>query len=74
MTHNGASSPLRDATTTSSLIVRRPGLLTLNALVAPSVLIPCTQYFALEGPLILMTTWRRVRAGPNPMPDVDGSS
>jgi len=50
------------------------GLLTLNALVAAeAVLIPLhCEYFALEGLADLMTTLRRVRAGLNPMLDVDG--
>ena len=49
------------------------GLLTLNALVAAeAVLIPLhCEYFALEGLADLMTTLRRVRAGLNPMLDVD---
>ncbi len=50
------------------------GLLTLNALVAAeAVLIPLhCEYFALEGLADLMTTLRRVRAGLNPLLDVDG--
>jgi chromosome partitioning protein len=50
------------------------GLLTLNALVAAeAVLIPLhCEYFALEGLADLMTTLRRVRAGLNPVVDVDG--
>jgi chromosome partitioning protein len=49
------------------------GLLTLNALVAAdAVLIPLhCEYFALEGLADLMTTLRRVRAGLNPILDVD---